>query len=248
MASFGKPRPGADQEARRTCRSTTARPDGYDFFLEMGPLPNADAKHFKGEIAVLERGDGARHLRRLLEGPQPPAAPQEHQAGGADRRRLVRRREPVRGAGDVQARRGERARRRATTLVMGPWVHGGWAAATATQLGDVAFNAKTARVLPRADRVAVLRVPPEGQGRRQAARRRGCSRPARTSGGSSTPGRRRSAKPRRSTSDADGELGSTPRADRGDERPTAFDEYVSDPAKPVPFIDKTGDRHGAAST
>ena len=96
----------ADQEVRAD-PFDHGTPDGYDFFLELGPLANADAKYFKGDVAVLERDDAARHLRRLLEGAQPPAAPEEHQAGGDDRRRLVRRREPVRRAGDVQDRRGE---------------------------------------------------------------------------------------------------------------------------------------------
>ena len=32
-------------------------PDGYDFYLRMGPLGNADKEFFKGQIRVLERID-----------------------------------------------------------------------------------------------------------------------------------------------------------------------------------------------
>ena len=54
---------------------------------------------------------------------------------------------------------------------MGPWVHGGWAAATATaSLGARDVQRQDRRLLPRADRVPVLRVPPEGQGHVQAPR------------------------------------------------------------------------------
>ena len=72
-----------------------------------GRSPNVDAKLLQGRSRLLERDDAARHLRRVLEGPQPAAAPQEHQAGRDDRRRLVRRREPVRRAGDVPGDRGD---------------------------------------------------------------------------------------------------------------------------------------------
>ena len=45
-------------------------------------------------------------------------------------------------------------------LVMGPWVHGGWAGGRGDgdSLGHVPFNVKTAAVLPRADRIPVLRI------------------------------------------------------------------------------------------
>ena len=143
LASFGQPRPEPTKKSDHD-RSTTARPTATSSSSTSARSPNADAKYFKDDVAVLERGDEARHLRRLLEGPQPAAAPEEHQAGGDDRRRLVRRREPVRRAGDLQARRGEQPRRRPTSW---SWARGSTAAgaaATATSLGDVPFNAKTA--------------------------------------------------------------------------------------------------------
>ena len=99
MADFGQPAARADQEVP-TCRSSTARPTATSS-SSTGAARQRRREVLQGRRRVLERGDGARHLRRVLEGAQPPAAPEEHQAGGADRRRLVRRREPVRRAGDV---------------------------------------------------------------------------------------------------------------------------------------------------
>ena len=68
------------------------------------------------------------------------------------------------------------------TLVMGPWVHGGWNRGDGRQARRRDVRREHRRPLPHADRVAVLRVPPEGQGRSwKHGRRRGSSRPARTS-------------------------------------------------------------------
>ena len=94
------------------------------------------------------------------------------------------------------------------------------------------------RVLPRADRAAVLRVPPQGQGRAEASRGAGSSRPARTSGASTTPGRRKDAKPQVALLPRRRPTGRRAAGRRPAE--DGFDEYVSDPAKPVPFIDKIG--------
>ena len=52
-----------------------------------------------------------------------------------------------------------------TTLVEGPWVHGGWARGDGSHLGDVQFNAKTAAYFRARHPVPVLRALPEGQGR-----------------------------------------------------------------------------------
>src|SRR5438128_1084708 len=44
MASFGRPRPQPVKKFRFTFDYET--PDGYDFYLRMGPLANANARHF----------------------------------------------------------------------------------------------------------------------------------------------------------------------------------------------------------
>src|SRR5258708_2709229 len=50
MANFGKPRPEPTKKSNYL-RFDHETPDGYDFFLKLGPLANADANHFKGQVA-----------------------------------------------------------------------------------------------------------------------------------------------------------------------------------------------------
>ena len=79
MANFGKPRPEPTTKYPYL-PFDHGTPDGYDFFLEMGPLANADAKYFKGEVAfwneVMEHGNydefwKARNLRPHLKNIKP---------------------------------------------------------------------------------------------------------------------------------------------------------------------------------
>ena len=48
MAVFGRPRPQPIKKSRFTFDHET--PDGYQFFLQMGPLANADARFFKNDV------------------------------------------------------------------------------------------------------------------------------------------------------------------------------------------------------
>ena len=232
----GRLRPAAaraDQEVDRRA-STTARRTATTSSCKLGPLANADAQLLQGRgrrsgTRSMQHGTyddfwKARNLRPHLKNIKPAVH---------DRRRLVRRREPVRRPGDVQEASRPTSPGATNILVMGPWVHGGWSRGDGDDARRRVVRRQDRRVLPRADRAAVLRVPPEGQGRRSSSPRRGCSRRARTSGGSTTPGRRKNAKP---------QIALLPRrrparvrAARRRQPETAFDEYVSDPAKPVPY-------------
>ena len=224
--------PGADQEGPAVAFDH-GTPDGYDFFLQLGPLANANARYFKDDVPfwneIMQHGTydefwQARNLRPHLKNIKPAVH---------DRRRLVRRREPVRRAGDLQdtsrpsspehhqhAGHGPLAPRRLGRVP------------TATSLGRVPFNSKTAAVLSREDRVAVLPVLPEGQGDAQASRRLGVRdrhQPVATYDAWPPA----EARPRsfylQATAAA---LGSD--AARAVRR-QAFDEYVSDPAQPVEY-------------
>ena len=199
--------PGPSRPRSSTAPFDHGTPDGYEFFLEMGPLANADAKYFKGEVAVLERGDGARHLRRLLEGPQPPAAPQGHQAGRADRRRLVRRREPVRRARDLQGASRRTAPSATNILVMGPWLHGGWSRGDGDTLGDVPFDAKTAEFYREQIEFPFFEYHLKGKGDRKLPEGVGLRDRHEPVARATTPGRRRTPKPRSLYLHADGRLG-----------------------------------------
>ena len=109
LASFGHPRPS--RRKQRLERFKYGTPDGYAFFLRLGPLSNANRLYFKDDVAfwneIMQHGTydefwQARNIRPHLE---------EHQAGRDDRRRLVRRREPLRRARDLQEGRSLEPRR-----------------------------------------------------------------------------------------------------------------------------------------
>jgi uncharacterized protein len=78
ISVFGQPRP--QLTSKFGLRFEHGTPDGYDFFLRMGPLPNADARHLKGEIAfwneVMKHGTydkfwKARNLRQHMKNVRP---------------------------------------------------------------------------------------------------------------------------------------------------------------------------------
>jgi putative CocE/NonD family hydrolase len=141
LASFGRPREGP------TSRSTgmpvdLGTLDGYQFFLDLGPLANADERHFRGSVAFwneLLRHDTydefwqARNLRPHLKGIRPAVLTvggwfdAEDLFGALETYRSVERQSP--GARN--------------TLVMGPWTHGGWSRNDGDALGDVRFGQKT---------------------------------------------------------------------------------------------------------
>jgi uncharacterized protein len=140
IAWFGPPRP----------KPTTDRPpsfahgtdDGYAFFLNMGPLANVNAKYFHGKIpfwnevvthgvrdAFWKRRDLRPHLRDIK--------PAVLVVGGwFDAENLY---------GSLQLFQTLEAQSPATpcTLVMGPWYHGAWESDSGERLGEVDFGSRT---------------------------------------------------------------------------------------------------------
>ena len=114
-------------------------------------------------------------------------------------------------------------------LVMGPWAHGEWGRGAGDTLGPISFHARTAEFFREKIELPFFRHFLKGTPITLRRKPRS-SKPAPTNGAASTPGR----------------PGMSPRAPcisaragaefRGADRDAdAFDEYVSDPAKPVPF-------------
>lgn len=140
MSFFGHPRP----EPTRTApsRFDHGTPDGYDFFLRMGPVSNAEKLHFKGDVAfwneVMAHGTydawwKARNLRPHLKNVKPAVMTvggwfdAENLFGALECYKAIEANSP--GAENM--------------LVMGPWNHGGWSGGDGDHLGYVAFNSKT---------------------------------------------------------------------------------------------------------
>lgn len=117
-------------------------PDGYKFFLELGALRNANEKYLNGEIEfwnqVMEHDTyddfwQARNLNDHLFGVHCAVMTV---GGWFDAENMY-------GALNVYRNIEQKNPGIANTLVMGPWSHGGWIRTEGTHLGDIAFNAKT---------------------------------------------------------------------------------------------------------
>ena len=170
FASFGHPRPVPALPPPPGFADRRAHPqDGYSFFLGLGPLTNANEKYFKDDVPFWNEMTQHGTLRRILAGAQPAPAPEEHQARRDDRGRLVRRREPLRRARHLQGDREEQPGRD-QHAGDGPLVPRRLVAQRRRLAGQRQVQLQDRGLLSRADRVAVLQVLPEGQGRSQTAR------------------------------------------------------------------------------
>ncbi|WP_406696143.1 CocE/NonD family hydrolase [Singulisphaera sp. Ch08] len=140
MARFGRPRPEPTKKFDFVFDHGT--PDAYEFFLRLGPLSNAEKTHFKGEVSfwkeLMEHGSydefwKARNLRQHLKEIRPAVLTV---GGWFDAENLF-------GALETYRSIESQSPNASNTLVMGPWIHGGWARGTGESLGSVQFNAKT---------------------------------------------------------------------------------------------------------
>jgi putative CocE/NonD family hydrolase len=140
LARFGKPRPEPTTQGQPPFDHKT--PDGYDFFLRMGSLANADEKYFKGSVAfwneMIEHPNyddfwKARNLRPHLRNIQPAVLTV---GGWYDAENLY-------GAIECYRSVENSGPKRANAIVMGPWSHGQWAHGDASSLGNLSFNQKT---------------------------------------------------------------------------------------------------------
>src|SRR5438445_4881116 len=140
MAGFGRPRPEPTKKFNFHFEHGT--PDGYQFFLNMGSLANADAKYFKGEVAfwneVMKHGTyddfwKARNVRQHLKNIRPAVMTV---GGWFDAENLF-------GALETFKKIEANSTQTNNMLVMGPWLHGGWSRNDGDSLGYVRFNDKT---------------------------------------------------------------------------------------------------------
>ena len=230
FATLGKHRPKPTTEFPPRFQHGT--PDGYRFFLEMGPLANANRKYLKGEVqfwndlmehpnydAFWQARDIRPHLRNIK--------PAVMTVGGwFDAEDLF-------GALNTYKTIEETNPGIRNTLVMGPWFHGGWARGEGESLGDIHFGSKTSLAYQETVELpffnCLLKDKCDGQIPEAMV----------FETGSNTWRRYDSWPPKNVESrdlylTANGGLAFAP-----DKTVAGFDEYVSDPARPVPFINGT---------
>ncbi len=228
FAGFGHPRPVPSLPPGAQSTPLTGE-DGYSFFLRLGPLANINEKYFKNDVPfwteMTRHPDydafwQARNLRPHLKNIKPAVLTV---GGWFDAEDLF-------GALNTYKAIEKNAPGANNTLVMGPWCHGCWARADGDRLGNVAFNSKTAvfyreeiefpffehwlkdKPDPKLPEAFVFET---GTGR---WRREDAWPP-------------RDARPRALYLNPGAGLTFDNPADSA-----PFDEYVSDPAKPVPYI------------
>lgn len=229
LIGFGKPRP-EPIVPKNGVGFDHGTPDGYKFFLNMGPLYNANEKYYKNEISfwndMMTHGTydefwQTRNLRPHLKGIKPAVMTvggwfdAENLYGALNVYRNVERTSP--GTQNI--------------LVMGPWRHGGWARDTGEKLGDVSFNSKTAEFYRQNIELPFFDFHLRGKGEMKLPE-------AFVFETGTNVWKKYDAWPPKGSKQASlylqagGKLSFTAPKESAE----VFDEYVSDPAKPVPFI------------
>lgn len=237
-------------------------PDGYQFFLNLGPLPNVNKRYFKNEVAfwneTMRHGTyddfwQSRNLRPHLKNIRPAVMTV---GGWFDAENLF-------GALEAYKKIEANSPEATNVLVMGPWRHGGWARGDGDSFGDVPFNAKTSEFFRKEIEFPFFQYHLKGKGKpaypeawvfetgtnqwrkydvwppKQARQRSLYFRSGRKLAFNPPTG---NANPQR----RQGQPGTVGNGGRGGNRgaasggssvaPMAFDEYLSDPAKPVPYM------------
>jgi putative CocE/NonD family hydrolase len=212
-----------------TSRPKATTQDGYSFFLELGSLAEMESKYFKGDVPYwsemrqhpnYDEWWKARNIRTHLKNMKPAMLTV---GGWFDAEDLF-------GALKVYDAIEHQSPGATNTVVMGPWYHGGWASSDGESLGHVRFGSKTSvfyreqiefpffchylkdRDDPKLPEAYMFET-------------------------GSNQWRRFDVWPPATVSKkalyfhADGRLSFEPPAEGA-----AYDEYVSDPAKPVPYI------------
>lgn len=232
MSFFGPPRPKPTTEFPPQFQYGT--PDAYQFFLNMGPLSNANSIYFKNNIAfwneMMQHGTydqfwQARNLRPHLKNIRAAVMTvggwfdAEDMFGTINTYHAIEKQNP--GIFNV--------------LVIGPWFHGGWFRSDGSALGNVQFGSKTSifyqdkmelpffnhylkdKPAPRLPEAYVFET---GSNEWRAYDK----------------WPPRNASPTHVYLHANGKLVfETPES----ESAQPYDEYISDPAKPVPYINET---------
>ena len=206
-------------------------PDGYQFFLNLGPLDKANARYFQGKSRFWD--DIVRHpnyddywkARTMLPHLKSIRPAIMTVGGWFDA-------EDVYGTLQVYRTIEKQNPGAYNTLVMGPWRHGGWARQDGDTLGNLRFDAKTSHIyrdeieFPFFDHF--LNGKPDPGLPEAYVFETGRNRWQRHE---AWPPREASPSPMYVRDSA--ALTTAPPSETGAD----FDEYVSDPARPVPFID-----------
>ena len=117
-------------------------PDGYNFFLELGPVSNVDKLYFHNNVPTwnqyMEHGDYDEYWNKqdVLQYLNDITHPILNVAGWFDA-------EDFYGPMSIYYTIEKKNPNNKSTLVVGPWLHGGWARMDGDELGNIRFGSKT---------------------------------------------------------------------------------------------------------
>lgn len=140
LASFGQPRPEPTTESNE--RFDHGTPDGYQFFLDLGPLKNANKRYLHGDVDFWNKTvehpnyDAFWQSRNLLPHLNNVRCAVLTVGGWFDAEDLY-------GALNIYSAVEQRNPKIFNALVMGPWRHGGWMRTSGEKLGNVHFGVDT---------------------------------------------------------------------------------------------------------
>jgi putative CocE/NonD family hydrolase len=235
------PREGGPAVPSWTTRFDIGTPDAYAFFLRMGPLANSNEKYFKGknpywDVNLDHPNYDEFWQSRALAPHMKDVTPAVLFVGGwFDAEDLAG---PLKLFKALEAN-GPHA---PDTLIMGPWRHGGWAGMDGDRLGNLSFGSKTGEFFRESIELPFFVEHLKGQGEGLKQTKAATVPKAWLFATGLNEWRRFDAWPPRGAREQSlylcpgGKLAFAPA-----EAPAgAFDEYVSDPAKPVPVIGRIG--------
>jgi putative CocE/NonD family hydrolase len=230
ISVFGQPRP--EPTTKWGQRFELGTPDGYNFFRRMEPLELANENYLKHNIAFWDEVTQhpnydafwkARSLPQHLKNIKPAVMVV---GGWFDAENLY-------GALHTYEATAKNNPAAPVTLVMGPWFHGGWSRSEGDKLGDVNFGAHTSAYYREQIEAPFFEYHLKGKSDPKL--------PAALvfETGSNQWRRYDSWPPKNALKRSlyfgpNGSLSFDPPAAGG----AGFDEYVSDPGKPVPYFDK----------
>jgi hypothetical protein len=237
LAGNARPRAGATES--RGPGFSYGTPDGYRFFLEAGPVANINERYFNFSVPTWneymahpdydeywQRQNPLKHLTNVKHAVLTVAGwfDAEDFYGPLETYRTIEKTTPA----------------NASTIVVGPWLHGGWASMPGDTLGDIRFGSPTGEHFRQNVELPFFRYYLKDLGTPNLAE-------AVVFETGANEWRSFDAWPPRGTESRTlylqpgGGLSFTPPA-RG--AADAFDEFVSDPAKPVPWSAETRTSQG----
>jgi putative CocE/NonD family hydrolase len=232
MSRSGRVRPEPTKKYRFTF--DYENPDGYEYFRRIETLQEIDSKYLKGKVPfwyeTLRHGNyddfwKSRNIRPHLKNIKPAVMTV---GGWFDAENLF-------GALETYKSIEQNNPQTFNMLVMGPWRHGGWARGDGASFGDIPFNSKTSEFYREKIEFPFFQQYLKGKGETKHPE-------AWVFETGTNQWRKYDTWPPRKTNSTSLYFHAGQRlsldAPTSKDRQNVFDEYLSDPNKPVPYINK----------